>query len=225
MHHHPLFLFAALILAPASVHASLALQPIGASTDMGSATPAFVPDNVINQSGLSVGYTSLVTDFDAYIGANPTHDSIAGDSDIWLSAAGVPTGNFDFDLGGTFTVQALALWNLGGNDPSNVVQFTLLAADDPSFSSPQTLGVFTASAAGGNTAVPPQLFPFAPTEAAFVRMQITDNNGSIATGFGEAVFEAHQTPVPEPSALTVFATITAMACGVGIIWRRRKPSA
>jgi hypothetical protein len=180
---------------------------------------------VINQSGLSAGDTSLVRDFDAWIGANPTHESVAG-SNFWLSSLSSPTGNFDFDLGGTFIVQALALWNLGGNDPSNVVQFNLLAADNPSFSSPEPLGVFTASATGPNAAVPPQVFSFAPTDASFIRIQITGNNGSAeTTGFGEAVFEAHQTAVPEPTSLAVSATIMAMACVVGLTWSRRKTAA
>ena len=60
-------------LAPAA-HADLILQPTAVSTNMGSLQSA-VPDNVRNQSGLSAGYTSLVTDFDNYIASNPTHNS------------------------------------------------------------------------------------------------------------------------------------------------------
>ncbi len=190
-------------LAPAA-RAGVILQPASASTDMGTSDGS--PDNTINQSGLSAGYTSGVTDFDTYIASNPTHNTqkIAND---WFSAFGNPTGNFDFALGGTFTIQSFALWNEGGNFPANVRGFELLADDNAAFSSPTSLGSFTASATGSGLAVPAQVFTFAPTSAAFVRMVITSNDGGPSAAFGEAAFEVQASPtaVPEPGSLALLA--------------------
>jgi hypothetical protein len=188
-------------LAPAA-HAGFILQPAAASTNMGSFPFAGGPDSTINQSGLSVGYTSLVTNFETYIASNPTHDSAPLND--WESTIS-PTGNFDFNLGGTFTIESFAFWNLGGASLNNVQGFELLADDNASFSSPTLLGTFTATNNGGpSNVVPADVFTFTPTSAAFVRMVITSNYGSSATGFGEAAFEVESVAaVPEPASLTL----------------------
>ena len=122
-------------LAP-TAHAGLILQPAAASTNMGT-FPGSSPDNTRNQSGLSTGYTSLVTDFDTYIASNPTHNSNLF-ANVWVSAIGTLTGNFDFDLGGTFTIQSFALWNFGNNFNNNVRGITRPAFKVNTFSA--TLG-------------------------------------------------------------------------------------
>jgi hypothetical protein len=212
----------ALLCGPAPpARADFILQPVFASTDMGTGFGS--PDNVINQSGLSAPYTSGVTNFATYIASNPTHNSSDG-RNIWGSSGVGTTGNFDFDLGGTYAIGAFALWNYGGGLPLNVVGFDLLAADNAEFSNPTTLGSFTANpSTGPYTAVLPEVFTFAPTTANFVRMHITSNNGSRYTIFGEAAFEVQATAVPEPSSLALLGT---GAVGlVGYARRRRKARA
>jgi hypothetical protein len=209
-------------VAPAA-HAGFILQPAAASTNMGTFRGS--PDNTRNQSGLSAGYTSLVTDFDAYIASNPTHNTVseAGASNSWLSPSA--TGNFDFALGGTFTIQSFAFWNLGGRSRLNVRGFDLLADDNAAFSSPTLLGSFTATNnAAPSNVVPANVFTFTPTSAAFVRMRITSNYGSNTSGFGEAAFEV-QPPiaVPAPASLTLLGL--GALCMAGYGWRRRRTAA
>src|SRR5262245_47612122 len=95
-----------------SAEAAFILQPISASTSMGELQPAI---HAINQSGLSSTYTSLLTDFDAYVGASPTA-SHGGGANVWGAPAGIRSGNFDLSLGGTFVVSGLAFWSLGAGD-------------------------------------------------------------------------------------------------------------
>ncbi len=219
----PLALAVALLgLAPAA-RAGLILQPASASTNMGTGFRTS-PNNTRNQSGLSAGYTSGVTDFDTYIASNPTHNSGSAAND-WDSAFANTTGNFDFALGGTFTLQSFALWNLGNNSLANVRGFELLADDNAAFSSPTSLGTFDANPnTGPFGAVLPEVFTFAPTTAAFVRMHITSNNGSQnVTTFGEAAFEVQASPtaVPEPGSLAILA-----AGGLGLLgYARRRRAA
>jgi hypothetical protein len=174
------------------------------------------PGRTVNQSGLSSSYTSNVTDFDAYIASNPTHDS-TNSTNFWLSSDGTVTGNVDFDLGGSYLIESFALWNFGEGFASNVVGFNLLASDTADFSS-QTVLLSSQSAntnTGPNNATLPEVFTFAPATASFVRLEITSNNGTTATSFGEAAFDV----VPEPSS-------SLLMIGSGLAWllKRRRTS-
>jgi hypothetical protein len=178
---------------------AVVLQPTAASTGMGELFPA---SHTRDQSGLSIGYTSGVTDFDTYITSGPTAFHDFGDS-VWSPPSGVRSGNFDFALGGTYLVSAMAFWNAIG-DPSSVRQFSLLLDDNASFSSPDNVGTFTASnslGTGQNTAA--EVFNFADTSASFVRLQIlnTWSDSSFSTVFNEAAFRVSAVPEPTTSAL------------------------
>lgn len=195
----------------AQSEAATILQPAGASTNMGNGIAA-LPVYTIDQSGLSSGYTSLVTDFDTYIASNPLY-SQSVPSSAWTSQ--FLTGNFDFDLGGSFLIDRFALWNLGSDRVASIVGFNLLADDNPAFSSPVNLGSFNADPGnqGGHASVSPKVVSFTPTMASHLRMQITSNFGNqFTTGFGEAAFAV----VPEPSCALL------VLLGVGHMLKRRK---
>jgi len=176
------------IALPGTAAAQAILQPASATTNMGTAGSSDI-DNVRDQSGLSPGYTSG-NDFDTYIATNPTINmsGLLFLSNAWQSTS--VTGNVDFNLGGTFTIAKMALWNFGGNNTANVIGFNLLADDNAAFTSPTNLGSFTANPnTGPSLAVLPQVFTFSPTNASFVRMQITSNNGfANGTVLGEVAF-------------------------------------
>jgi hypothetical protein len=223
----PLVLAVFLLALVPAAQAGIILQPASASTDMGNFNGTSVPNNVIIQSGLSTGYTSLVTDFDSYIASKPTHNSNS-DANIWRSAFQTTKGNFDFSLGGTHTIASFALWNAGGNNIWNVAGFELLASADSSFSSPTSLGSFTANANTGTAdAVLPEVFTFTPTSAAFVRMHITSNWGDVyGTWFGEAAFEEQPATatVPEPGSVALVGLGALSLVGYGYRRRQRRRS-
>jgi hypothetical protein len=214
-------------LAIASVaQAGPILMATGATTDMGSFNATYSPTNAIDQSGLAAGYTSGVTDFDTFVASTSTLFGASG-ANPWFSAQGVFTGNFDFDLGGTYTLSSFALWN----DPQDVgnqgiQDFSLYADDNSAFSSPTLLGSYTAAEGTGTFGNLEdlnlgQIFTFFSTEASFVRMAIESNYGSTSvTGFTEAAFEiAGPTPIPEPGSLLL---LGAGVTGVVATLRKRK---
>ncbi len=193
---------AVLLLPLPAAFAGTLWQPVGVSTDMGSFA-TFEPIYAIDQSGLAVGYVSGVTDFDAFVGATATVNGGASFT-TWFSQTSI-TGNFDFDLGQTVTIESFALWA----DPQGIGQtvklFNLLADDNPQFSSPTLLGAFHAADGTDDDATNfGQVFGFTPTAAAYVRMQIVSNHGSgLTSGFVEAAFEV--AAIPLPPALLMFA--------------------
>ena len=115
--HQTIQTYAACLAALGAVFA-----PLGASADVirsptsvisnsaGDYSATFSSTNMINQSGLSVGFTSGVTNFDTYIASNPTET--AYDSNGWDSLPG-PTYpiTIGFDMGAVYSLSRLALWN------------------------------------------------------------------------------------------------------------------
>src|SRR5262249_47432571 len=99
----------------------------------------------------------------------------------------------------------------------NIRTFELLADDNAAFSSPTSLGIFTATNnTGPSNVVPVNVFTFTKTSAAFVRMQIISTYGSNTSGFGEAAFE-----VPEPSSLAAAALVLLLSTRCT---RQKKPT-
>lgn len=178
---------------------NLILQPSAVSTDMGEYFPA---SHVIDQSGLTPGYTNLVSDFDVYIASNPTAYHGHGENTWGALEKGIRSGHFDFDLGGSYVIDAFVIWNLV-DDPSAIREFNLLADSSSDFSNPVNLGSFTAlNNLGLNWNTEAQVFNFHATEASYVRLDIL--NTWSPTSWHVAYNEAAFSVVPEPTTLLLF---------------------
>jgi hypothetical protein len=189
--------------------ADLMIQPVAISTDMGSASStSWELGNVIDQSGLSEGYVSGVTDASSY---TATH---SGSQDYsWLSET--PTGFVTFDLGGAFPLRELRLWNTSaavGGGFTQAEDFALFSDSDsdPTNGTTGYLGSFIAASSADM-----QVFGIDATTQ-FVHMQIISNGGSTRTTLGEVAFAA----VPEPSTFALLGI--AGLVGGFVAWRRRR---
>jgi hypothetical protein len=95
--------------------ARVILSPVAIDdTDLGEFNASTPLTNMINQSGLVKSFNSGVTSFDGYFDFNPVPFSSAHFSNVWQSLVdfSLPlTGYVDFDLGGTQSIDRVAIWN------------------------------------------------------------------------------------------------------------------
>lgn len=176
--------------------------PNSVSTTLSTNTaPGVALNNIINQSGLSVGYTAGA-DFDAYLASNPTHQGSTANN--FATANGQPiTGSITFDFGTATTLESIAIWGFADSISRSLANFSLEASSTSDFSSPIALGSFTAAQPTANPTLNNGVFTFTPTTAQFFRLNTLTNYGGTIIGFGEIVFEESQgiPPTPEPSSL------------------------
>lgn len=180
------------VTTPAS--AAIIRGAVSATTNMGE---TFALANAINQTGLSAGYTSGVTDFATYVAAT-THDSQPGTD--WVATA--VTGSAVFDLGAVFRLDAAAVWNFGGTggDPSfGIDDITLeYSLDNVLFTS---IGPFSLTQGVIGVVTPADVLSFAAVDLRYVRMNVLSNFGGGSSALGEIAFSA--SAVPEPGTLAL----------------------
>ena len=102
----------------------LALKETGLGTFSSDATAL---TNLINQSGLTVPFVTGSTDFDSYFAPPNSNFSRNADGTKWQSDfSNVPFGGtVDFDLGNTYLVSKVAIWNI------SVKSLTVMISADP----------------------------------------------------------------------------------------------
>ena len=171
--------------------------------------------NVIDQSGLSLNYTSGVTDFDTYIGLNPLHTFYYQDNEYFANN-GTLTGLIEFDLGGIFSLDRIALWNEEGAGISLLdilvstdgLIFTEILSDFSPIDNPDADYPAEVISLGG------------AFDAQFVRIDMNSCLGLFCS-MGEIAFSAEDivvSPVPEP------AVVWLLGAGlIGLIGKRKKP--
>ncbi len=81
-----------------------------------------------DQSGLSAGYTSGVTDFETYIASGDLHTNVF-DGFEWFSNSGTTSASVYYDLGSVQTTIGMALWN---EETSGIGSLDLYGSTDAS---------------------------------------------------------------------------------------------
>ena len=150
---------------------------------------SYVAANSCNQVGLSVPYTSGSTAYSTYVAQNPvqgTNGSIV--TSFVMTADGYPTGNWDYDLGATYSLKHFLFWNTQNDLTTYVKTFEILVANNPSFTGATSAGTFTASPSSTEYPTPLETFNLSATTGRYVRFKVTANNGSSRMLFGEVAF-------------------------------------
>ena len=188
------------------------------TSPQGSFGGAFDIVNAINQSGLSAGYTSGLTDFDAFV-ASTTHNA-TGSLNSGFTGAQAPPGQFSLDLGALFTIDALAFWDT--QNSGSLRSFNLYADDDQIFGNGVGALIGTFNATGGGFGGPQptlaQIFLFGSVSTRFLHVDVLTMEGgtNLVPGIGELAFRSAEA-VPEPSSI---ALLLAGLLGLGLARRR-----
>jgi hypothetical protein len=182
--------------------AAVIRSPISA-TASSELSSNYLIGNTINQSGLNLNFVSGVTDFDTYFSAPNTTHTHYNVGFTWfsdgLTKLLTPSATLNYDLGGVFTIDRLALWN---SDYNGIGSLNILTSTD---------GVAFASLASGLTPsnnplgndYPATVFGLNSVAARFVRLEIScpvkdDYN---VCGMGEIAFSTATAAVPTPALL------------------------
>lgn len=156
--------------------------------------------DTFNQSGLSTGYVSGVTDFNTYIASGPTH-TISFSGFEWFSNSGTSSASVTYDLGSVMSIDALALWN---EESSGIGMLDLFGSTDGMSFFSLALGLSPTD--HGLSPYLADVFTFAATNLRFIRFDMSNcpqpNVGSFAAcAIGEVAFRtADGDVIPLPAA-------------------------
>ncbi len=132
------------ILAANHVTGQVMLSPVTVlGTDLGTFGPSTPLTRMIDQSGLDVPFVSGTTEFDTYFASAPPKFAQAGSNgtNSWQSdfTFTLPlTGYVDFDLGASYRLDKLAIWNRSVRDVT-----VRVSADTNTLATGQIVGNFT----------------------------------------------------------------------------------
>ena len=190
---------ASAVVAPGISVGGLVLgEPDIVSVTSNVSTGAGNTTQLIDQSGLSANYTSLVTPFSPFLNSTTTQVQIGANG--WRSSSG-QTVTLTFTLDDIYQITGIGLWQTGGASITarQVQGFTVWADSDANINN--GLGTaFGSFVAQQQTDVPyvGQAWGVAQTpwntkSTQFIHLQVTSNYGGNGVSLGEVVFA-----VPEP---------------------------
>ncbi len=207
-------LFVVMLFIISSAQASVIRSATSVTQNtFGNWDSSYVVENAINQTGLSAGYVSGATDWDAYFAGTPTHTYVAAGYEWWGGSTAGLTGSVTFDLGGLFTIDKLALWNeevtgiatFDVYTSTNGVVFNLVASNLLPTNNP--LGQDYSA----------DIFALTRSVGQYVKLDLTSTgeNGYNTVSMGEIAFSTSAVPLPS--------AILLLGPGlIGLAWVRRK---
>ena len=201
-----------------NAQASAISSPV-AATDSTGISDRFDIGNTIDQSGLSVGFVSGVTDFDAYLAGNPTHVIYSLDNE-WFTNRPDISATIIYDLGGVFSVDRLALWN---EESAGIGFFDISTSLDNAIFTPVASGLIPVDNPL-DTNYGAEVFDFSTQAARYIQLDIggcpqPDGFDHENCGIGEVAFST--SPIPIPAATWLFGSGLLGLIGIS----RRKRSA
>jgi hypothetical protein len=177
---------------------------------------AYSFDRTIDQSGLTIGYVSGVTDFNTYIGLSPTHVGSNSPENFAASPTTVPQ-NVDYDFGATYPVVKMAFWNYPFNTLGPVTSLDVFTANNAGFAGAFFAGSFFPADDAASDVNQVQVFDLADSNARYVRLRITGQATIEAIGYSEVAFAV----IPEPFTVGYIAVAVVTLFGTAGRTRRR----
>ncbi len=191
----------ALIGLTAAAQAGVILSPTAAiGNTFGDISTNRDLGNTFDQSGLSAVFVSGVTDFDTYIGGKPTHTLAAINNEWFAAALEIEFGIIDFDLGASYNITRLALWN---EDAAGIDFLRVETSNDNMFNVVTSVGGFPVFDNPRDLDYPAEVLDLTDSSGRYVRLLI-DSKFDFQTGLGpsmgEIAFEVGpRGETPEPS--------------------------
>jgi hypothetical protein len=203
-----------------AVFSTVAITGLASAATMQSAVSAssntewnstFDINNTIDQSGLSSSYTSGITDFDSFV-ASVRHDTQAGKE--WFAQSGVYSDSLIYDLGDSFKVSKIAIWNEESWGTDTVEIF---ASNDANFGVSTFLGSFNLTDNPLHISYLANVLDIQDTFAQYFKFNVVGSTPS-SVSLGEVAFGVSNiSAVPAPAAALLFAPAL-----LGFIGLRRK---
>ena len=168
--------------------------------------------NAINGSGLSTGFTSGFTDFDAYLAGNPLHTNQSAFYE-WFTPLNVTSSTVIFDLGVTGSINRIALWNEEG---SGVASLVVQTSNDAAFGSFTAAGSFIPINNPDGSMYPAEVLALTASTGRYVRLFVTGPQANFTfngIGLGEIAFDVGFAPAVGTDFPSVFGSNTPLVFG------------